>query len=97
MSNATNKTKLLNFLLSDSEYNTLTVAQARARFKIANVSARINELRADGHPIYTNKKTLADGRKIKFYRYGTPSKRFMKNFKAGRVSQAVKALYSQAV
>jgi predicted ArsR family transcriptional regulator len=69
------KEKILNFLSKDGGYNTLTVAQARARFGISNVSARIDELRKEGHAIYTNTKTLEDGRKVTFYRLGTPSKR----------------------
>jgi len=69
------KQKILNYLSKNSSYNTLTTAQARARFGITNVSARINELREEGHAIYTNTKTLEDGRKITFYRMGTPSKK----------------------
>ena len=48
------KTKILNYLSKTEGYNTLTVAQARARFGITNVSARIDELRQEGHVIYTN-------------------------------------------
>ena len=96
MSNATDKSKLLNYLLGDGVFNTFTVAQASARYKIANVSARINELRKEGHSIYTNSKTLEDGRKIKFYRYGKPSKRFIRLMKLGKVNAAVRSLYSQA-
>ena len=77
-------------------YNTLTVAQAKARFGITNVSARINELRKEGFAIYTNTKTLADGRKISFYRLGTPSKRYLRNLKAGRTQLAIKALSKRA-
>lgn len=69
------KQKILNYLSKNSSYNTLTTAQARARFGITNVSARINELREEGHAIYTNTKTLEDGRKITFYRMGAPSKK----------------------
>ena len=52
------KQKILNYLSKDSGYNTLTAAQIRARFGITNVGARIEELRSEGHCIYTNKKTL---------------------------------------
>jgi hypothetical protein len=69
------KQKILNYLSKNSTYNTLTTAQARARFGITNVSARVNELREEGYAIYTNTKTLEDGRKISFYRMGTPSKK----------------------
>ena len=52
----------------------MTSAQARARFGIVNVGARIEELRAEGYCIYTNKKTLADGRRITYYKLGKPTK-----------------------
>ena len=68
------KQKILNYLSKDTGYNTLTSAQARARFGIVNVGARIEELRAEGHCIYTNKKTLADGRRITYYKLGKPTK-----------------------
>ena len=68
------KQKILNYLSKDNGYNTLTAAQIRSRFGITNVGARIEELRAEGHCIYTNKKTLSDGRKITYYKLGRPSK-----------------------
>jgi hypothetical protein len=68
------KEKILKFLSKDGPYNTLTSAQARARFGIVNVGARIEELRAEGYCIYTNKKTLADGRRITYYKLGKPTK-----------------------
>ncbi len=89
------KERLLNYFFNPV-YNTLTVAQARARFGIENVSARINELRDDGFVIYTNSKTLEDGRKIKFYRLGSPSARYLRNDVAGRTRLAKKALYKRA-
>jgi hypothetical protein len=73
-------------------YNTITVKQAQARFGITNVSARINELREEGFPIYTNRKTLADGRKINVYRLGSPSKRYTKLWKQGKKTQAIALL-----
>jgi len=68
------KQKILKFLSKKDGFNTLTVAQARARFGIENVSARIGELRKEGHAIYTNTKTLKDGRTIQYYRLGKPSR-----------------------
>lgn len=68
------KDKILKYLSKEGPYNTLTAAQARSRFGIANVGARIEELRAEGHCIYTNKKTLSDGRTITFYRLGKPTR-----------------------
>ena len=68
------KQKILNYLNKKEGYNTLTTAQARARFGIQNVSARIDELRQEGHCIYTNTTVRADGSKVKSYRLGTPTK-----------------------
>lgn len=68
------KEKILKFLSKKDGYNTLTVAQARARFGIENVSARIDELRQEGHVIYTNMKSRSDGSKVASYRIGKPTK-----------------------
>lgn len=84
MTKMNTKQKMLAALSKTEGYNTFTTAQARARFGITNVAARINELRQDGHPIYTNVKTLEDGRKISFYRLGTPTKRMMAASKVKR-------------
>lgn len=50
MSKLSAKQKILNTL---TKGNKLTVAQARARFGIKNVHARIFDLRQDGHDIQT--------------------------------------------
>jgi hypothetical protein len=68
------KQKILNYLSKDSGYNTLTAAQIRSRFGITNVGARIEELRSEGHCIYTNKKTLDNGKTITYYRLGKPTR-----------------------
>ena len=78
MSNLSAKQKMLNALKQTEGYNTFTVKQAQRRFGITNVTARIDELRQEGHCIYTNTKTLQDGRKINFYRLGTPTKGLVK-------------------
>jgi hypothetical protein len=82
---------MLNFLSKDGKYNTFTVAQARARWGISNVTARVNELRDEGHAIYTNRKTLTDGRKITFYRLGTPTKQVIAAGIAALREQGVRA------
>mgnify|MGYP006278920501 CR=1 FL=1 len=69
------KEKMIAVLSKKDGYNTFTTAQARARFGITNVAARINELRDEGYSIYTNTRKLEDGRKISFYRLGQPTKR----------------------
>jgi len=68
------KEKILNYLSKTDGYNTLSVAQARARFGIQNVSARVEELRKEGHVIYTNTKSRGDGSKVAVYRMGKPTK-----------------------
>lgn len=68
------KQKILNYLSKSEGYNTLTTAQARARFGIQNVSARIDELRQEGHCIYTNTVRRSDGSKVRAYRIGKPTK-----------------------
>ena len=67
------KEKMLATLKKTSGYNTFTTKQAQHRFGITNVAARIDELRQEGHVIYTNTKVV-DGQKVSFYRLGTPTK-----------------------
>jgi Helix-turn-helix domain len=49
--------KVINYL---SKGNTLTSKQARARFKIQNLRARIHELKAEGYNIGTTPVTFKD-------------------------------------
>ena len=67
------KEKMLVALKKTSGYNTFTTKQAQRRFGITNVAARIDELRQEGNVIYTNTKSV-DGKKVSFYRLGTPTK-----------------------
>lgn len=76
------KEKLLAFLQKDGGRNTFSVAQARAMFKIENVSARIHELRNDGYSIYTNVRHRSDGSPVAVYRLGIPSKSLKKSAKS---------------
>ena len=89
------KDKILDFFFNPDR-NTLTVRQARARFGVKNISQRVHELRTEGFPIYTNRKTLSDGRTITFYRLGNASERYNRNLSAGRTKLAMKSLYSHA-
>ena len=82
MSKLSAKERLLNYLSKDSGYNTLSVAQAQARFGISNVTARIAELREEGYPIYTNTRTRGDGTKVNVYRLGTPSRSLKRTARA---------------
>ena len=61
------KQRMLSALSKQTGQNTFTTAQARTRFGVSNVSARINDLRQDGHKIITNVKTTRDGRKVSYY------------------------------
>ena len=72
------KQKMLAVLKKQDGYNTFTTKQAQRRFGISNVAARIDELRQEGHCIYTNSRKLEDGRKITYYRLGNPTKAMVK-------------------
>lgn len=70
----TNKTasaRLLKYLQSGRD---ITVNQARARFGITNVSARVSELNQAGYAIYLNTRTTSNGRTIRAYRLGSPKR-----------------------
>lgn len=62
---------ILNVLKTGRDY---TANQLRTRLNIQNISARINDLRNAGYPVYLNRKTTAN-RAIFVYRLGTPSRR----------------------
>jgi len=85
MSNLSAKTRILNALKQTEGYNTFTVKSAQRRFGIKNVSARIDELRQEGHCIYTNTKTV-NGKKINVYRLGTPTKSLVRTALAAGAS-----------
>lgn len=68
------KQRMLSFLQKTEGYNTFSIAQGRKRFGIQNVSARIAELREDGHAIYTNIVKNGNGENVAVYRLGTPTK-----------------------
>lgn len=55
------KTRMLNYLGKEPGVTTLTVAEARSRFRIANPRARISDLRADGYRIHTEMREGRDG------------------------------------
>jgi hypothetical protein len=67
------KTRLLTYLSKDAGNTTLTVAQARSRFKIANPTARIADLRADGHNIVTTMREGRDGIERAVYSLARPT------------------------
>jgi len=63
--------KLMGFFKSGKE---ITSAQAEGLFGVTNLAARVSELRAEGHAIYTNK--AKNGKTT--YRLGTPSRRMVR-------------------
>lgn len=64
--------KILAFLKAGGN---ITANQAKEKFGITNVSARISELRKAGYPIYSNTRTTNNGRSIRVYELGTPTRR----------------------
>lgn len=80
------KSRMLEVLTSDAAYNTFSVAQGRRRFGVNNIAARIHELRQDGHPIYSNTRSRADGTKVVVYRYGTLTKAMKRSARKTRRS-----------
>jgi hypothetical protein len=71
------QSKVLEYLSKPTGYNTLTAQKMQTLFGIANPSAVINTLRAEGNPIYLNTRKLPNGEKVSFYRLGTPTKRMI--------------------
>lgn len=90
-------TKTLNVVKSlKANPEGLTLAQLRKNGAGAGAAARVSEARFAGYPIYSNRKTFANGRTSTVYRLGKPSKRFTRNMKAGRTQIAVRSLYTRA-
>ena len=65
------KERMLSFL--ENGYD-ITTNQARSRFGIQNVAARVYDLREDGFAIYTNRKNI-NGHTVNVYRLGSFPKR----------------------
>ena len=66
--------KLLNYLSTGAE---VTARQISGSFGLKNPHGAIHELRNQGHCIYSNKATLADGTETTKYRIGKPSRRMV--------------------
>lgn len=54
--------------------NSLTAAQIRTMFKLANPTAAVHALRQRGVCVYANEATLYDGTQTTKYRVGVPSR-----------------------
>lgn len=64
--------RILRYLKDGNE---LTEAQARRKFGIKNVSARISDIRYDlGYAVYNNERRGRNGRTYRSYRLGTPTR-----------------------
>lgn len=70
----TQSAKLIQALENGEE---LTAKQIAARFKIANPTAVISNLRSEGHVIYTNSRKNHRGETVSKYRVGKPTKRLV--------------------
>ena len=68
------KSKQSNVLAALAKGKSLTPAQISGVYGLANPHDAIMNLRRQGHCIYTNKRTIWDGRVSTSYRIGTPSK-----------------------
>lgn len=66
--------KLLNYLHTGAE---VTAKQIAGSFGLKNPHGAIHSLREQGHCIYANKATLADGTETVKYRVGKPSRRMI--------------------
>jgi|NOAtaT_6_FD_contig_21_10711073_length_572_multi_3_in_0_out_0_1 hypothetical protein len=79
----TQNERLIQYL---STGRTLTAAQARSRFGVRNLRARVNDLRNDGFCVYTNRNSNGVT-----YRMGTPSRAIV----AAAYNKAGSALFSR--
>lgn len=68
------QTKLLSYL---STGVSVTARQISGSFGLKNPHDAIHQLRAQGHCIYSNKSTLANGTETTKYRLGKPSRRMV--------------------
>ena len=67
-------TKTGRFLSALQTGESLSPAQIRARFGLANPKATVTDLRFQGHAIYTNSKRNSKGESVTVYRMGKPSR-----------------------
>lgn len=72
VSNKSVNARILKFLQNGGN---ITTNQARTKFGITNVSARISELNKAGYSIYANKRTTDNGKKILVYQLGSAARR----------------------
>ena len=66
--------KLLNYLATGAE---VTAKQIQGSFGLKNPHGTIHTLREQGHCIYSNKATLADGTETVKYRIGKPTRKMV--------------------
>ena len=85
---------MFNYL---SKGNSVTTKQARAMFKVENVSDLVYRLRGEGVAVYTNRVVTSRGEKTFAYRLGNPSEQFLKYLDRGHLARARKTLYRNAI
>jgi len=66
--------KILAFLKAGGN---ITANQAKTKFGITNVSARIAEIRKAGYSVYSNTRKISGGRSIRVYELGSPTRRIV--------------------
>ena len=74
------KIKILSALESGKSF---TTTQLQNKARVANVSARISELREDGNAIYCNSKKNKNGEVMRTYRLGNPRSSGNFNYRYG--------------
>lgn len=77
--------KLLNYLSTGAE---VTARQITGSFGLKNPHDAIHQLRNQGHCVYSNKATLADGTETTKYRIGKPSRKMVQIANAFMGAQA---------
>jgi hypothetical protein len=75
MSTITNKASTRRILAFLQNGGNITPNQARTKFGVQNVSARVSELRKAGYPVYLNTRKTNNGKTIKVYQLGTATRR----------------------
>lgn len=90
-------TATASFLNYIRTFGSVTPKQARTMFKVSNISDIVYRLRNEGHAIYTNRTTLADGRPTFEYRLGNPSSRYISQMRSRHVARARETLFRDAL
>lgn len=66
--------KIDNLITAFKRRESLTAKQISARFRIANPTAAVNDIREKGYAIYLNESTNSKGRVVRRYQLGHPTR-----------------------